>query len=112
MRFIVVVVMTVMTGLIGDFKQKNHAFVGDCIVSTARIPYYEEPEHWGRLTWRRFARGPNYALVSIPDDDVRWVRLWGRSVLQLTTNFGRTLTIMSSRKRVSARTTRTLGGVT
>jgi lipoprotein-releasing system permease protein len=43
--FIVVVVMTVMTGLVGDFKQKNHQFVGDCVVGTKSLvgfPYYEE----------------------------------------------------------------------
>ena len=32
--FIVVVVMTVMNGLVVEFKDKNHDFVGDCIVST------------------------------------------------------------------------------
>jgi ABC-type lipoprotein release transport system permease subunit len=30
----VVVVMTVMTGLLRDFKVKNHNWVGDCVVST------------------------------------------------------------------------------
>jgi lipoprotein-releasing system permease protein len=43
--FIVVVVMTVMSGLVGEFKQKNHAFVGDCVVGTKSLvgfPYYEE----------------------------------------------------------------------
>ena len=43
--FTVVVVMTVMTGLVGDFKQKNHAFAGDCVVGTESLvgfPYYEE----------------------------------------------------------------------
>ena len=43
--FIVVVVMTVMTGLVSDFKQKNHDFVGDCVVgskSLAGFPYYED----------------------------------------------------------------------
>jgi lipoprotein-releasing system permease protein len=42
--FIVVIVMTVMTGLVGDFKQKNHDFVGDCVVSTESLVgfgYYE-----------------------------------------------------------------------
>ena len=41
---IVVIVMTVMTGLVSDFKQKNHRFVGDCIVGTESLvgfPYYE-----------------------------------------------------------------------
>ncbi|MBW8040517.1 MAG: ABC transporter permease [Planctomycetes bacterium] len=43
--FIVVVVMTVMTGLVSDFKQKNHRFVGDCVVGTESLvgfAYYED----------------------------------------------------------------------
>jgi len=43
--FIVVVVMTVMTGLVRDFKQKNHQFAGDCVVSTESLvgfAYYED----------------------------------------------------------------------
>jgi len=43
--FTVVVVMTVMIGLVGGFKQKNHGFVGDCVVGTESLvgfPYYEE----------------------------------------------------------------------
>jgi lipoprotein-releasing system permease protein len=43
--FIVVVVMTVMTGLVSDFKQKNYNFVGDCVVGTESLvgfAYYEE----------------------------------------------------------------------
>jgi len=43
--FIVVVVMTVMTGLVTDFKQKNHQFVGDCVVGTESLigfAYYED----------------------------------------------------------------------
>jgi lipoprotein-releasing system permease protein len=43
--FIVVVVMTVMTGLVSDFKQKNYNFVGDCIVGTESLvgfAYYED----------------------------------------------------------------------
>ena len=43
--FIVVVVMTVMIGLVSGFKQKNHDFVGDCVVGTKSLvgfPYYEE----------------------------------------------------------------------
>jgi lipoprotein-releasing system permease protein len=43
--FIVAVVMTVMTGLVGGFKQKNHDFVGDCVVGTPSLvgfAYYEE----------------------------------------------------------------------
>jgi lipoprotein-releasing system permease protein len=43
--FIVVVVMTVMTGLVDDFKQRNHRFVGDCVVGTESLvgfAYYED----------------------------------------------------------------------
>ncbi len=43
--FIVVVVMTVMNGLVEEFRGKNHSFAGDCIVSTDSLvgfPYYEE----------------------------------------------------------------------
>lgn len=42
--FIVVVVMSVMNGLVGEFKVKNHRFIGDCIVSSDSLvgfPYYE-----------------------------------------------------------------------
>lgn len=43
--FIVVVVMTVMTGLVRDFREKNHRFVGDCVVGTESLvgfAYYED----------------------------------------------------------------------
>ena len=43
--FIVVVVMTVMTGLVTDFKQKNHNFTGDCVVASDSLTgfaYYED----------------------------------------------------------------------
>ena len=43
--FIVTIVMTVMTGLVGDFKQKNHDFTGDCVVGTDSLvgfAYYED----------------------------------------------------------------------
>jgi lipoprotein-releasing system permease protein len=43
--FIVAVVMTVMRGLVTDFKQKNHRLVGDCIIGTESLvgfAYYEE----------------------------------------------------------------------
>jgi lipoprotein-releasing system permease protein len=43
--FTVFVVMTVMTGLLNDFKQKNHNFAGDCIVGTESLvgfAHYED----------------------------------------------------------------------
>lgn len=42
--FIVLVVMTVMAGLVSEFKQKNHRFAGDCVVGTKSLvgfAYYE-----------------------------------------------------------------------
>jgi lipoprotein-releasing system permease protein len=43
--FIVLVVMTVLTGLVRDFKMKNHQFTGDCVVGTETLvgfTYYED----------------------------------------------------------------------
>ncbi len=43
--FIVVVVMTVMNGLVEEFRQKNHRYVGDCVVSSESLVgfgYYEK----------------------------------------------------------------------
>ncbi len=43
--FIVVVVMTVMDGLVSDFKQKNHNYTGDCVVGTESLvgfTYYDD----------------------------------------------------------------------
>jgi ABC-type lipoprotein release transport system permease subunit len=43
--FIVLVVMTVMNGLVRDFKQKNHDYAGDCVIesdSLVGFGYYEE----------------------------------------------------------------------
>ncbi len=43
--FIVLVVMTVMAGLVDDFKDKNHLFTGDCVVGTESLvgfAYYED----------------------------------------------------------------------
>jgi lipoprotein-releasing system permease protein len=43
--FIVLVVMTVMNGLLRDFKQKNHDYAGDCVIesdSLVGFAYYED----------------------------------------------------------------------
>ncbi len=43
--FIVLVVMTVLIGLVSDFKLKNHRFSGDCVVGTESLvgfAYYED----------------------------------------------------------------------
>jgi lipoprotein-releasing system permease protein len=60
-----------MIGLLGDFKQKNHAFVGDCVISTDSIvgfAYYEEFEKI--LQGQEFVEAvspvvKNFALVSL-----------------------------------------------
>lgn len=41
--FIVVVVMTVITGLVSDFKVNNHKWVGDCVVGTESLVGF--PDH-------------------------------------------------------------------
>ncbi|MHC4207970.1 MAG: ABC transporter permease family protein, partial [Planctomycetota bacterium] len=43
--FIVLVVMTIMAGLVNEFKEKNHRFAGDCVVGTESLvgfAYYED----------------------------------------------------------------------
>ncbi len=43
--FIVVVVMTVMNGLVENFREKNHRFAGDCVIGTDSLvgfAYYED----------------------------------------------------------------------
>jgi len=68
--FIVVVVMTVMTGLVTDFKQKNHEFTGDCIVGTESLVGFAYYEDFVKILERQdFIEGvsaviKNYALVS------------------------------------------------
>jgi len=44
--FIVVVVLTVMNGLAADFKQKNHLYVGDCILTTNSLVGFPEDPNW------------------------------------------------------------------
>jgi lipoprotein-releasing system permease protein len=75
--FIVVVVMTIMTGLVEDFKEKNHRFAGDCVVGTDSLvgfPYYEE--FVGILKGTDFVQAvspaiKSYGLLNVRGDDVR-----------------------------------------
>ncbi|MHC4570993.1 MAG: ABC transporter permease [Planctomycetota bacterium] len=68
--FIVVVVMTVMTGLVTDFKQKNHQFTGDCVVGTESLVGFAYYEDFVKILEREdFIEGASaviksYALVS------------------------------------------------
>ncbi len=98
--FIVVVVMTVMSGLVGEFKQKNHEFVGDCVVGTESLvgfPYYEQ--FLSDLYESGFVASvspvvKNYALLSLTQYDVKQgVEILGidPALHSRTTNFGQTL---------------------
>lgn len=98
--FIVVVVMTVMSGLVADFKQKNHAYVGDCIVGTESLvgfPYYEEFMEILEESGVVAGLSPvvkNYALLSLSGFDAkRGVEILGIDPVlhSRTTNFGQTL---------------------
>ncbi len=68
--FIVVVVMTVMTGLVSGFKQKNHSFAGDCVVGTESLvgfAYYEDFEKLLEEADFVYGTSPvirSYALIS------------------------------------------------
>jgi lipoprotein-releasing system permease protein len=98
--FIVVVVMTIMSGLVEDFKQKNHAFVADCVIGTDSLvgfPYYEE--FVGVLEGTDFVEAVSpvvngYGLLNVRgDDDKRGVEIMGVDPARQarTTNFGQTL---------------------
>jgi len=98
--FIVVVVMTIMTGLVQDFKQKNHDFVADCVVATDSLvgfPYYEE--FMGILTKADFVQSvspavKSYGLLSLRGDDIkRGVEILGidPELQSCTTTFAKTL---------------------
>jgi ABC-type lipoprotein release transport system permease subunit len=98
--FIVVVVMTVMSGLVGDFKKKNHAFVGDCVIGTESLvgfPYYEELVDMLEQTdfvEATSAVVKNYALLRAGGDDPpRGLEIIGFDPARhsRTTNFGKTL---------------------
>jgi len=98
--FTVVVVMTVMTGLVSDFKQKNHNFVGDCIVGTESLvgfAYYED--FMKILEETDFIEGvspviKSYALISRRGSEQGYgVEIMGLDPVRhsQTTGFGRTL---------------------
>jgi lipoprotein-releasing system permease protein len=98
--FIVVVVMTVMTGLVQDFKQKNHAYVGDCVVATDSLvgfPYYGE--FMAILEQTDFVQGlspvvKSYALLRPEGQDLNvGVEIMGLDPVRHSraTNFGQTL---------------------
>ena len=98
--FIVVVVMTVMTGLVSDFKQKNHDFVGDCVVGTESLvgfAYYED--FVNILENQDFVEGvspviKSYALISRRGSEPnKGLEIMGIEPVRhsLVTGFGKTL---------------------
>jgi len=98
--FIVVVVMTVMTGLVGGFKEKNHSFVGDCVVGTKSLvgfAYYEDFVKTLQKSDFVHSTSPvikSFALVTTVEDEQHYVfEIMGFDPVQhsRTTNFGRTL---------------------
>jgi lipoprotein-releasing system permease protein len=98
--FIVVVVMTVMSGLVGEFKQKNHDFFGDCVVGTDSLvgfPYYEEFMDILEQSGLAVGVSPvirNYGLLEVLNYEARkTVEIMGLDLVRhiRTTNFGQTL---------------------
>ena len=97
--FTVVVVMTVMNGLVGDFKQRNHAFIGDCVVATDSLvgfPYYEE--FMALVEQTGIAQGvspvvKSYALLGTEGGDEDSVEILGVDPVRHSqaTNFAETL---------------------
>lgn len=98
--FMAVVVLTVMTGLVTDFKQKNHDFVGDCVVGTDSLvgfAYYEDL--MDKLEAADFVESvspviKNFALLSPKGRDLNvHVEILGIEPVRhsRTTGFGKTL---------------------
>ncbi|MGD8787749.1 MAG: FtsX-like permease family protein [Phycisphaerales bacterium] len=99
--FIVVVVMTVMTGLVNNFKDKNHSFVGDCIVGTESLvgfAYYEDfvdiLEQQNDFVLAVSPVIKNYALINIRSTEHNFaLELLGIDPIKhsLVTNFAETI---------------------
>jgi len=98
--FIVVVVMTVMRGLVTDFKQKNHNFTGDCVVASDSLTGFAYYEDFLEILRRQDfveAVSPvinSFALVSRRDSDSNFgVEITGIDpvIHSKATGFGETL---------------------
>jgi lipoprotein-releasing system permease protein len=97
--FIVVVVMTVMSGLVGEFKEKNHNFTGDCVVGTESLvgfPYYED--FISDLNFADFVEASSpviksYALVNAENSRGMGVEIMGINPGQYSevTSFGQSI---------------------
>ena len=98
--FIVIVVMTVMTGLVRDFKEKNHRFTGDCVVGTESLTGFGHYEDFLKeLEGKDFVEAvspviKSYGLVSAAHSQRSvGVEIVGIEPVSFSrvTNFGRTL---------------------
>ena len=108
--FIVVVVMTVMTGLVSDFKQKNYDFVGDCVVGTESLvgfAYYEEfinilqkkndvvqavspvIKSYGLLSPRGSSQNRGLEIIGIDPVKHSWVTGFGKTLKYRTSDVSR-----------------------
>ena len=98
--FTVIVVMTVITGLVRDFRDSNHKWVGDCVVGTESLvgfPYYED--FIKRVEGLDFVEGASavvrsYALVKrLGSDDSIGMEVMGIEPVEYgrVTGFGDTL---------------------
>jgi len=71
--FIVVIVMTVMTGLVDDYKQKNHKFTGDCVLTSDSLVGFGYYEDFLKILDKQdfiYAASPvikSYAIITYPD---------------------------------------------
>ena len=71
--FIVVIVMTVMTGLVDDYKQKNHNFTGDCVLTSDSLVGFGYYEDFLKILDEQdfiYAASPvikSYAIITYPD---------------------------------------------
>jgi lipoprotein-releasing system permease protein len=64
--FIVVVVLTVMNGLSSDFKQRNHAFVGDCLITTdSLVGFPRDPEFIKHLQSQPFIEAVSESILGV-----------------------------------------------
>ncbi len=98
--FIVVVVMTVMNGLVEEFRGKNHRFVGDCVVSTESLVGFAYADEFLALLDRQDcieAASPvvrGFGLLTQPGAEWNMgVEIWGLDLARhvRATDFAQTL---------------------
>ncbi len=108
--FIVVVVMTVMAGLVNEFKEKNHSFAGDCVVGTESLvgfAYYEEfvnilqqqndliqavspvIKSYGLLSLRGSTQNRGLEIIGIDPVKHSWVTGFGKTLKYRTSDVSR-----------------------